>query len=192
MLDRERADFFRVAERAPERALPARRRDPSPDRRGARAHRGRRPPPHVRVHEPRGAEGGQARRDPGGAGRPGRGVPREAPRLRGRDRRGVDGALPRRPGALRRGGRPRAQGRRHPRRDLPGRVRRRHEEPRDDRGARPARGGRPLAREEGLRRPHRGRRQRGVRVQDRRRPVRRPDQRLPRPRGVGEVATRRS
>ena len=47
------------------------RRRAHPDRRRARADRDRRRPAHVRVHEPGGPEGGRARRDPRGAGRPG-------------------------------------------------------------------------------------------------------------------------
>ena len=148
MLDRERADFFRTLE-----AL----RDQLSQR-------------CVAVHLPIGAEheltgvvdllhmkaytSPEAEREaapieiPAEMAEPGRRVPREAARLRGGDGRGADGALPRRPGALRRGGRPRAQGRGHARRDLPGRVRGRDEEPRHDRAARPARRGRPLAGEE--------------------------------------------
>src|SRR6266550_682854 len=160
MLDRERADYFRTLE----------------------ALRDQLSPRCVAVHLPIGAE-----RDPGGDGEPGRRVPREAARLRGGDGRGADGALPRRPGALRRGGRPRAQGRGHARRDLPGRLRGRDEEPRDDRAARPARRGRSLAREEAHRPGYRRRRDGSVRVQDNCRSLRRPDQRAPRHLRRGEV-----
>ena len=119
------------------------RRGAHPDRRRARADRDRRRPAHVRVHEPGGPEGGRARRDPRGAGRPGGRVPREAARRRRRDRRGADGALPRRPGALRGGGGDGAEEGGHARRGLPGRRRGRDEEPRHDCAPRPARRGRP-------------------------------------------------
>ncbi len=52
------------ARAAPHAALRAVRRGAHPDRRGARAHRNRRRPPHVRVHEPRGRQGGRAGTDP--------------------------------------------------------------------------------------------------------------------------------
>ena len=77
-------------------------------------------------------------------------------------------------------GRARAQGRGHARRALPGRVRRGDEEPRHDCAARPARRGRSLAGEEGRADRRRQRRDVRVRLQDDRRPVRRPHQRLPR------------
>ena len=144
------------------------------------------------VHEPGRRARGQARRDPGRDGRSGRAVPDAAPRLGRRDRRGADGALPRRAGAVAGGGRVRAQERRHARRAVPGHVRRRDEEPRHDRGARPARRGRAVTGQEGLADRGRGRDQRGVRLQDDRRPVRRPDQRLPRAQGHDLLATRRS
>ena len=71
---------------------------------------------------------------------------RDAAARRGRrDRRGADGALPRGRGARRRGGRARAEGRCHARRDLPGRLRSGDEEPRHDGAARPARRGRAVA-----------------------------------------------
>ena len=154
-----------------------------PDRRRARADRHRRRPAHVRVHEPGRRARGHPHRDPGRAGGSGRRVPREAPRRGRRDRRGADGALPRRPGALRRGGGEGAEGSRHARRGLPGRRSGRHQEPRHDGAARPARRGRPEPREEGRADRDRGRRHGRVRLQDDRRPVRGPDQRLPRPEG---------
>ena len=95
MLDRERADFFRTLDAAPVAALRPLRRRAHPDRRGARARGHRRRPPHVRVHEPRGRQGGRARADPGRRWRRSRGVPGEAPRRRRRDGRGAHGALPR-------------------------------------------------------------------------------------------------
>ena len=72
-----------------------------------------------------------------------------------------------------RGGRARAEGRGHARRAVPGRLRRRDEEPRHDRAARPARRGRAVAGEEGRADRRRRRRHRGVRLQDDRRSVRR-------------------
>ena len=162
---------------------PRGRRAPA-DRPRARADRDRRPPPHVRLRQPRGRARGQGRRDPGRAGRPGRRVPREAARRGRRDRRGADGALSRGPGARRGRRGARAQGRGHARRGLPGRVRRRHEEPRHDRAARPARRGRPEPGEEGLADRARGPPDGGVRLQDDRRPVRGQDQRLPRRQGT--------
>ena len=78
---------------------------------------------------------------------------------------------------LDRGRRARAQGRGHARRALPGRVRRRDEEPRHDGAARPARRGRALAGEEGDDDRVRRREAGGVRLQDGRRPVRRAHQR---------------
>ena len=185
MLDRERADFFRALEAMQEQLSP----------RCVAVHL-----PIGCEHEltgivdilhmcaytsPDGAQGAGAGADPGRARRPRPGVPREAARRGRRDRRGADGAVPRGRGARRRGGRARAQGRGHPRRGLPGRVRRRDEEPRHARAARPARRGRALAGEGGLDHAHRGRRHRRLRVQDDRRPVRRPDQPLPRPPGHG-------
>ena len=55
---------------APQPALDEVRRRAHPDRRRARADGDRRRPAHVRVHEPRGREGGRARPDPGRDGRP--------------------------------------------------------------------------------------------------------------------------
>ena len=161
------------------------RRRPHPDRRGARARGDRRRPPHVRVHEPERAEGGRPGRDPRLDGRARAGVPREAARRGRPDRRGADGALPRGRGARRARRRRRAQARRHARRDLPGRVLGRDEEPRHARAARPARRGRSVAGE--ARRAVRRRRSehRRVRLQDGRRPVRREDQPLPRAEGRG-------
>ena len=174
MLDRERADFFRTLE----------------------AFRSQLSDRCVAIHLPIGAEHEMtgivdllhmcAYMDPGGGKEPGPseipaemadaggGVPREASRRRRRDGRGPDGALPRRRGAADRGHRPRPQGRRHARRALPRRLRRRDEEPRHDRAPRPARRGRPVARQEGhddrVRRRAAGR----LHLQDDRRPVRRP------------------
>ena len=91
-----------------------------------------------------------------------------------------------------RGGRARAEGRRHARRDLPGRVRRRDEEPRHDGAARPARRGRALAGEARLADRGRRQRRRGVRLQDHRRSVRRPDHALPRAQRARSRPTRRS
>ena len=119
MLDRERADFFRTLGVDPRAALRQVRRRAPPDRLRARADRDRRRAAHVRVHEPRGRQGGRAGRDPGRDGRPGGRVPREAARRGRRDRRGADGALPRRAGARRRRGRERAEDRGHARRGLP-------------------------------------------------------------------------
>ena len=137
---------------------------------------------------PDGRQGGRAGADPGRrwpTSWPG--VPREAARRGRPDRRGADGALPRGRGARRGGGRARAQGRGHARRGLPGRLRRRDEEPRHARAARPDRRGRAVAGEGGLDHAHRGRRHGRVRLQDDRRPVRRPDQPLPRPPGLGQA-----
>ena len=170
---------------AAEHVLEPLRRRPSPDRGRARGQRDRRPAAHEGVHEPRGRQGVGAGRDSRGDVRPGGEVPRTAPRLGGGDGRGPDGAIPRGPGALGRGGRARAERCGDARRDLPRRLRGRDEEPRDDRDARPARRGRPVAGEEGLRRPHRRRGERRLRLQDGGRPVRRPHQRLPRDRGQG-------
>ena len=74
----------------------------------------------------------------------------------------------------------------------PGRLRRRDEEPRHDRAARPARRGRAVAGEEGHDDRVRRREAGGVRLQDDRRPVRRADQLLSRPRRARSRATRRS
>ena len=193
MLDRERADFFRALGAAAGAALGALRRRPPPDRRRARADRDRRRAAHVRLHEPR-----RASKEPEPGPIPDEmadlvaGVPREAARRGRPDRRGADGALPRGRGARRRGGRARAQGRGHARRGLPGRLRSRDEEPRHARPARPDRRGRAVAGEGGLDHAHRGRRDGRLRLQDDRRPVRRPDQPLPRPPGLGHSPTRRS
>ena len=159
------------------------RRRAHPDRCRARAHRDRRRPPHVRLHEPRRAEGVGPRRDPRLDGRARAGVPREAARRGGADRRGADGALPRRRGARPARRRRCAQARRHARRDLPGRLLDRDEEPRHARAPRPARRGRSLAREARCAVRGRGRVDRRLRVQDDRRPVRRQDQPLPRAEG---------
>ena len=168
-------------------ALAALRRGPSADRDRARADGDRRRAAHVRVHEPGGREGARAGADPRRAGRPRPGVPREAARRGRPDRRGADGEVPRRRRARRRGGRARAQGRGHARRGLPGRVRRRDEEPRHARAPRPDRRRCAVAGEGGLDHAHRGRRDGRVRLQDDRRPVRRPDQPLPRPAGLGQA-----
>ena len=186
MLDRERADFFRVLGCAAGTALRALRRDPPADRCGARADRHRRPPAHVRVHEPGGPARGQGDRDSRRAAGAGRRVPHEAARRRRRDRREADGALPRRRRAPGRRGRARAEGRGHARRAVPGGLRRGDEEPRHDGAARPARRGRAVAGEEGLADRRRRRGNGRVRVQDDRRSVRRPDQRLPRSQRIAQ------
>ena len=119
--------------------------------------------------------------------RAGPGVPREA-HGRGRgELRGADGALPRGRGDLPRGDRHRARGRHGPRPHLPGDLRRRHDPPgrrpparRDRRRpalARPARRARGRGDDA---RAGRGRRDVRLRLQDPRRPVRRPHQPLPR------------
>ena len=185
MLDRERADFFRVLEARAHAALRPLRRDPAPDRQRARADRHRRPPAHVRVHGSRRRAEGGPQPIPDAHGRPRAGAPREAPRRGRRDERGPDGALPRGRGAAGRGRRRRAEGRRHARRALSGRLRRRDEEPRHDRAARPARRGRPVAGEEGHDDRVRRREAGGVHLQDDRRPVHGTDQLLPRPRRPG-------
>ena len=114
-----------------------------------------------------------------------RGVPHQAARRRRRDRRGADGALPGRRGDRRRRSRERAEERGHARRDLPGLLRRRDEEPGQPRAARPARRRRAEPGQEGL--ADRDRRVgRRVRLQDGRRPVRRPHLDLPRLRRRGE------
>ena len=142
--------------------------------------------------QPRGRARERADGDPGGARRHGAAVPDAAARLGRRDRRGADGALPRRRGARHRGGRARAQGRGHARRAVPGRLRRRDEEPRHDRAARPARRGRSVAGEAARLDRRRRRGHGGLRLQDRRRPVRGPDQPLPRPLRARSAPTRRS
>ena len=186
MLDRERADFFRVLEAARDAALRPLRRHPAADRRRARDDRRRRPAAHVRVHGSVRRQGGRRAADSRGDGRAGAGVPREAPRRRRRDERGADGALPRRRGAAGRGRRRRAQGCGDARRAVPGGVRGRDEEPRYDGAPRPARRGRPVTRAQGhddrVRRCEAG----GVHLQDDRRPVRGPHQLLPRPRRSGD------
>ena len=187
MLDRERADFFRalgqLQEQLSERC--------------------------VAVHLPIGSEHeltgivdvlhmtAYTSPDGGREGEPGpipddmaelvAGVPREAARRGRADGRGADGEVPRGRGARRRGRGARAQGRRHARRGLPGRLRGRDEEPRHARAARPDRRGRALAGQDGLDHPHRGRADGRVRLQDDRRPVRRPHQPLPRAAGVGHA-----
>ena len=62
MLDRERADFYRTLGPAPGAALGPLRRRPPPDRRRARAHGDRRRPPHVRLHDAGRRQGGRAER----------------------------------------------------------------------------------------------------------------------------------
>ena len=80
-------------------------------------------------------------------------------------------------------GRVGAEGGRDERRRLPGRLRCRDEEPRHARAPRPPRRGRSLAGEEGLADRRRRCRDRGVRLQDRGRPVRGAHQRLSRVEG---------
>ncbi len=182
MLDRERADFYRILEQLRDPARLAMRGHPSADRLRARGERNRRSPAHDGLHEPRGRTRGEARRDSRRARRSGRAVSNPAPRLGRRDGRGPDGALPRRTGALTRGGRRRDEDGRHARRAVPGRVRSRDEEPRHDRGPRPAGRGDPVSREEGPADRDRRRSERSLRLQDCRRPVRGPHQHLSRPR----------
>ncbi len=183
MLDRERADFYRTLGQIQEQF-------------GSKC---------VAVHIPIGAEHelqgivdvlhmcaylspdggkeGEPVRDPrrhGGA-RPV--LPREAPRRGRPDRRGADGALPRGRGARQPRRRRGAEARHHPRRGVPGGLRRRDEEPRHARAARPGRRGRPVAGEAGRADGHGRGHDRGVRVQDDRRPVRGQDQPLPRRQG---------
>ena len=131
------------ARAAPGAALRALRRGPPADRLRARADGHRRPAAHVRVHEPGRASARASR------GRSRTRWPTQVAEYReklldavvetdeGLMERYLDGA-----GARRRGGRARAQGRGHARRALPGRLRRRDEEPRHARAARPARRGR--------------------------------------------------
>ena len=132
---------------------------------------------------PEGEREGGPVRDPCRDVRHRREVPHPAPRLGRRDRREPDGALPRGRGARHRGSRTRAQGRRHARRALPGRVRSGVEEPRDDRSPRPARRGRPVAGQAAARSRSGWRGHGRIRLQDGRRPVRGADQPLPRPLG---------
>ena len=136
--------------------------------------------------DPGGAREGDPVAIPAAMADDGRGVPDEAARRGRRDRRGADGALPRRRGDPGGRHRRRAEERGHARRDLPRRLRRRDEEPRQPRAARPARRGRAEPGEEGL--ADRDRRERrGVRLQDGRRSVRGPHLGLPRLRGRGEA-----
>ncbi len=182
MLDRERADFFRVLEavraqlsdRCVAIQLPI----------GAEHEvTGIVDLLHMCAYiDPAGGKEGGPQPIPDRAGGPGAGVPREAARRGRRDERGPDGALPRGRGAAGRGRRARAEGRGDARRALPGRLRRRDEEPRHDRAPRPARRGRAVAGEEGNDDRVRRREAGGVRLQDDRRPVRRTDQLLSRPR----------
>ena len=185
MLDRERADFFRALGQMQEQLSP---RCVAVQLPIGSEHEltGIVDILHMCAYtSPDGEQGARAGPDPGRARRPRPGVPREAARRGRPDRRGADGEVPRGRGARRRGGRARAQGRGHARRGLPGRVRRRDEEPRHARAARPDRRGRAVAGEGGLDHAHRGRRHGRLRLQDDRRPVRRPDQPLPRPPGLG-------
>ncbi len=129
---RPRAGRLLPVAREPEgRLRRARRRHGDPDRLRARGPRRHRPRRHeglrVRRGGPRELPRDPDPRRPPGAGR---GVPREADGRGRRGLRGADGALPRGRGDLPRGDRHRAQGRHEPRRDLPGRVRRRHAQPR--------------------------------------------------------------
>ena len=110
----------------------------------------------------------------------------------------ADGALPRGRGDLPRGDRHRAQGRHEPRRHLPGRLRRRHAQPRrrtacSTRSSRTCpspvkHGGAGAAR--GHARARRGRRAVRLRLQDAGRPVRRAHQPLPRLPGRDAATTR--
>ena len=154
MLDRERADFFRVLGALQEQLSEHCVAIHLPIGAEHELTGDRRPPAHVRVHGARTAarEGGPQP------------IPDRAGRRRSQEyreklldavvetdeelmERYLDGR-----GARRRGRRARAEGRRHARRAVPGRVRRRDEEPRHDRAPRPARRGRPVAGEEGRRR----------------------------------------
>ena len=184
MLDRERADFYRTLAQIQEQFSSRCVAVHLPIGAEHEICRDRRRPSHVRVHEPERRQGSRADRHPGGDARARPGVPREAARRGRPDRRGADGAVPRRRGARPACGRLRAEGRDHARRGVPRRVRRRHQEPRHPCAARPDRRGRPVARQEGRADRDRGRRDGGLRLQDARRSVRRPDQPLPRaPRG---------
>ena len=135
-------------------ALRPLRRDPAPDRRRARADRHRRPAPQLRVHGSRPARARATRSTiPARAGRRRRRVPREAARRRRRDRRGADGALPRRRGDRAARTSPHALKDAVTRDELyPVALRRRDEEPRHARAARPARRGRSRRRRRSRRR----------------------------------------
>ena len=185
MLDRERADFFRALGQMQGQLSPRCVAVQLPIGAEHELTGDRRHPPHVRLHESRRRARSPSRgRSPTSwPTRPG--VPREAARRGRPDRRGADGEVPRGRGARRRRGRARAQGRGHPRRGLPGRLWRRDEEPRHACAPRPDRRGRAVAGQGGLDHAHRGRRHGRIRLQDDRRSVRRPDQPLPRPPGLG-------
>ena len=104
MLDRERADFFRVLEARARAALRPLRRDPAADRRRARGVAASSTcctcaRTSIRAAARR-ADRSRSRIELADAGA---GVPREAARRRRRDERGPDGALPRRRGAAGRG-----------------------------------------------------------------------------------------
>ena len=75
MLDRERADFFRVLDALRDTALRPLRRDSAADRRRARGFRHRRPAAHVRVPGSVGRERGRPAADPRRAGGSGAGIP---------------------------------------------------------------------------------------------------------------------
>ena len=192
MLDRERADFFAALEQLRSRALRALRGRADPDRARARAQGHRRPLPHERVPRSGRRARGHARGHPGRHRGAGGGVSGEARGGRRRDGRGDHGALSRRRGDLRRRARRRAQERRRRGPALPRHVRRPHEEPRHDRAPRPARRGHPVAGQEADGRGRRRRRPGRVRLQDRRRPLRGPDQPLPRALRARSRPTRRS
>ncbi len=185
MLDRERADFFRVLNALKDAFGP---------------HVVATEIPIGAEHETRGvidlvdmkayeyADGSVQRdRDPRRPRRHRTVVPREADGRGRRELRGADGALPRRRGDLPRRDRHGARGRHRPRPHLPGHLRRGDHPPglqpparRDRRRpalARPAR--RPRARGHDAR-AEPGRRDVRLRVQDACRPVRRPHQPLPR------------
>ena len=132
--------------------------------------------------------------DPRRAPGAGPGVPREADGRGRRELRRADGALPRGRGDLPRGDRHRAQGRDQPRPHLPRDLRRRDAQPRHQPPARRDRRGPSLAgqarRPRGRRGDARAGRGQGdvrLRVQDPRRPVRRPHQHVPGLPGRGQA-----
>ena len=187
MLDRERADFYRVLgslqEQLSDRCIAIQ----LPIGAGARAHRRRRPAAQLRVHRPGGRARGRPGRDPG------RAWPTTVEEYRTKLLDAVvetDEALMERY----------LGGEEIPAEDIaaalknavtrdeiyPGRLRRRDEEPGQPRAARPARRGRAEPGEEGLADRDRRERRR-LRLQDGRRSVRGPHLDLPRLRGRGEA-----
>ncbi len=203
MLDRERADFYPHARLAQGGLRRARRRDGDPDRRRARDLRRHRPHRHegLLVLRPARAERRQLHRDPDPrrhAGDRG-GVPREA---HGRDLRGQrqpHGALPRGRGDRARRDRGGAERWHEPRLPVPGDLRRRDAQPRDEPPPGRDRRGPSVAREARRARAARDharapRRRAAVRLrlQDPRRPVRGPDQPLPGLPGAHAATTRTS